>query len=403
MATTTIPTGRLFAEAIDPANRANPYPIYARLRETPVSVQDDGTYVVSTYEEIRLLLHDARISVVRQSSDPSEESLDCVPGRPTLIITDPPEHTRLRGQVMHHFTPERIRSMCPGIDEVVKDLIDAKKGAHQFDVVDDFAYPLPVTIITRLLGVPLKDQPRFSVWSNDVIRGTDPYLSEADLVSLVQSRDAMCDYMKQLSETLRAQPGDDLFSALVAGNEPALQMSEPDLLNTMRLLLVAGHETTVNLIANSMLALLRHPDVLDRVRADPALVAPMFEEVLRYDPMVQFRKRTTLADIPIAGVTIPKGATVMLVLASGSHDPTRFVDPDRFWPERPDNEHLGFGNGEHYCIGAPLARLEGVAALKALVRRLEGPRLVADPPPYRPAAMLRGPAHLPITVDRISD
>jgi cytochrome P450 len=402
MATATVPTGRLLVEAIDPANRANPYPIYARLRETPVSRQDDGTYVVSTYDEIRLLLHDPRISSHRLSSDPSEVALDCFPDTPTVIITDPPEHSRLRGLVTHYFTPPRINGMSPDIDQVVKDLLDAKKGVRELDLVEDFAYPLPVTIISHLLGVPLEDQDRFRVWSSDVVRGADPFLSEADLQEVVRSRVEMCDYMNQLSETLRVHPGDDLFSAFVAG-DPDFRMSERDLLNTMRLLLVAGHETTVNLIANSMLALLRNPDVVDRVRADPALVIPMIEEVLRYDPMVQLRKRTTLAEIQIAGVTIPEGASVMLVLGSGNRDPARFVDPDRFWPERPDNEHFGFGNGEHYCIGAPLARLEGVAAVQALVRRLEGPRLVVDPPPYRPAATLRGPAHLQITVDRIRD
>ena len=152
-----------------------------------------------------------------------------------------------------------------------------------------------------------------------------------------------------------------------------------------------------------MLALLRHPDVFDRLRRNPDLAIPTVEEVLRYDPPVQFRTRTTLTDVPIAGVTIPQGATVVLLLAAGSRDPARFVDPDRFWPERDDNEHLGFGGGDHYCVGAPLARLEAVTALKALVRRLDAPRLVTDPPPYRKNAALRGPEHLLVAFDHLRD
>ena len=271
--------------------------------------------------------------------------------------------------------------------------------------VQDFAYPLPVTIICRLLGVPPEDEPRFRGWSSALVRTLDPTesLSEAERQQAVQSRTQMLEYMKQLSETRRAHPQDDLFSALVIGDDPDGRLSEPDLLATMLLLLIAGHETTVNLITNSMLALLRHPEVFDHLRGNPDLAIPTVEEVLRYDPPVQYRTRTTLTDIPIAGVTIPQGARVVLLFASGSRDPARFVDPDRFWPEREDNEHFGFGSSDHYCIGAPLARREGVAALKALTRRLQAPRLVTDPPPYRKNAALRGPEHLQVAFDHVSD
>jgi cytochrome P450 len=222
-------------------------------------------------------------------------------------------------------------------------------------------------------------------------------LSEAEVQQAVQSRTQMREYMNQLSTTRRAHPQDDLFSGLVAGDDLDGRLPEPDLLATMELLLIAGHETTVNLITNSMLALLRHPDVFDRLRSNPELSIPTVEEVLRYDPPVQFRTRTTLADVPIAGVTIPQGASVVLLLAAGSRDPARFVDPDRFWPERDDNEHLGFGSGDHYCVGAPLARLEAVTALKALARRLEAPRLVTDPPPIErmPPCVVRNTCRSP--------
>jgi hypothetical protein len=324
---------------------------------------------------------------------------------PPFIFTDPPEHTRLRRLIMHQFTPQRIAGMRADIKQTVHALLDAKKHQHQLDLVPDFAYPLPVTIICRLLGVPPEDEPRFRVWSSALVRTLDPKesLSAAEVQQAIQSRTQMDEYMKRLSATRRAHPQDDVFSGLVVGDDPDGRLSEPDLLATMQLLLIAGHETTVNLITNSMLALLRHPDVFENLRRNPALAIPTVEEVLRYDPPVQFRTRTTLADVPIAGVTIPQGASVVLLLAAGSRDPARFVDPDRFWPERDDNEHFGFGGGDHYCVGAPLARLEAVTALQALARRLEAPRLVTDPPPYRKNAALRGPEHLLVAFADLKD
>ena len=402
-----VPAGKLFVQILDPASRANPYPLYARLRETPVSVQEDGTYVGSTYREISLLLHNPRISSDERKSAQPARTLDTTSEStmPPFIFTDPPEHTRLRRLVMHQFTPQRIAGMQEQIEQTVNALLDARKQQNQFDLVQDFAYPLPVTIICRLLGVPREDEPRFRGWSSALVRTLDPIesLSEAEVQQAEQSSTQMRAYLKQLSETRRAHPQDDLFSGLVAGEDPDGRLSEPDLLATMRLLLIAGHETTVNLITNSMLALLRHPEVFDHLRRNPDLVIPTVEEVLRYDPPVQFRTRTTLTDVPVAGVTIPQGARVVLLLAAGSRDPARFVDPDRFWPEREDNEHLGFGGGDHYCVGAPLARREAVTALKTLTRRLDAPRLVIDPPPYRKNAALRGPEHLQIAFEHLSD
>ena len=405
--TPVVPSEKLFAQVLDPASRANPYPLYARLRQKPVSLQEDGTYVVSTHRQINLLLHDPRISSdERKSAHPARAPADSAETATLpLIFTDPPLHTQLRRLVVHQFTPQRIGGMQEQIEQGVNALLDARKQENQLDVVQDFAYPLPVTIICRLLGVPPEDEPRFRGWSSALVRRLDPTesLSEAEGQQAVQSLTQMLEYMKQLSETRRAHPQDDLFSALVIGDDPDGRLSEPDLLATMSLLLIAGHETTVNLITNSMLALLRRPEVFDRLRGNPDLAIPTVEEMLRYDPPVQFRTRTTLADISIAGVTIPKGARVVLLLASGSRDPARFVDPDRFWPEREDNEHFGFGSSDHYCIGAPLARREGVMALKALTRRLQAPRLVTDPPPYRKNAALRGPEHLQVAFDHLSD
>jgi cytochrome P450 len=215
----------------------------------------------------------------------------------------------------------------------------------------------------------------------------------------------MKEYLRELIATRRDRPRDDLISALVVstGHDDAGQMNEQELLASLQLLIVAGYETTVNSITNGMLTLLRHPDVLARLRRDPDMVIRTVEEVLRYEPPVHYISRTTLADINISGVTIPKGATVVLLLASGSRDPARFPDPDRFEPDRIDNEHFGFGRGIHYCVGAPLARMETYIALNALVRRLINPRLVTDPPPYRELASLRGPQHLAVTFDDLRD
>ena len=203
-------------------------------------------------------------------------------------------------------------------------------------------------------------------------------------------------YVSGLIAARRAKRADDLISDLLtmvattSHDSAAMQMNEQELLSTVMLLLGAGYETTVNLVTNSMLTLLRHPNVLARLRRDPNSVIRTIEEVLRFDPPVQFRTRTTLTNINIAGVTIPKGASVVLLFASGSRDPSRFVEPNRFDPDRTDNQHLGFGGGIHYCVGAPLARLETLVALNTLVRRLVAPRLVNDPPPYRQNASLRG-------------
>ena len=406
MAQSVMTPSDVFAQVLHPANRDNPYPLYARLRERPVSLQADGTYVVSTYREIALLLHDPRISSDMRKSSQGQQagasgasSGSSIP-EPPLIFQDAPQHDHLRRPVMLQFTPQRIGGLRGTIEAVEQELLEAQRSNHQLDLVEAFAYPLPVTVICRLLGVPQTDEPRFSQWSTALIRTLDPSesLSDTERQQAAQARIALQAYMRQLVADRRQRPQDDLISGLVGDG----LLPEPDLAPTLELLLIAGHETTVNLITNGMLTLLRHPEVLDRLRRDPELAIAVVEEVLRFDPPVQFRLRTTLADLPIAGEIIPKGATVVLALASGSRDAAQFPNPDRFNPDRRDNEHLGFGGGDHYCIGAPLARLEAVTALGLLSKRLQAPRLVSDPPPYRRNAALRGPEHLVIAHEGIA-
>jgi cytochrome P450 len=328
--------------------------------------------------------------------------LQRVEPRPFLLL-DPPEHDRLRRLVMHQFTPARVNALHDRIVALVDTLLEARREQRQLDVVDDFAYPLPVTIICELLGVPPEDESRFHVWADTLAHSLDPDPGQATSMAGVQAAQALSGYMRGLITERRAHPADDLLSGLAVGDDPAGRMDDANLVITMVLLLIAGHETTVNLITNGMLTLLRYPAELERLRDDPGRAPLVIEEVLRFEPPVQFVNRFALADIEIGGVTIPQGSGIRLLLAAGNRDPERFPDPDRFDPDRLDNEHFGFSGGIHYCVGAPLARMEGHIALTALARRLGNPRLVDDPPPYRPNAVLRGPLHLLVDFDHLHD
>ncbi len=403
----------LYTQILDPASRPNPYPLYAELRKTPVVREADGTYVVSTYDEVVALLHDPRVS-----SDPQrhprmagaapvpEEGPPGLP--PDFIRRDPPEHDRLRRLATRPFgpphTPGRIDALRPWLLETTTGLLDAMAGRRQVDLVDDFAYPLPVAAICKLLGVPREDVAQFREWADAVVTTADPSTGtfEERQVRRDRTNAELGQYLARLADAHLRQPGDDLLSGMLTDSGPEGRMSKQDVLSTAALLLVAGHETTVNLIANGMLTLLRHPDVLERLRREPGLIVPLVEELLRYEPPVQFLgNRVTLDDIDIAGTTIPRGSPLVLMLAAGSRDPVRFRDPDRFIPDRPNNQHLGFGSGIHYCFGAPLARVEAQIALTELARRLENPRLVTEPPPYRPNPILRGPRHLLVDIDGV--
>src|SRR5260221_4970607 len=402
----------ILRQIFDDANRANPYPLWAKLRQTPVGWQEDGpdeagTYVVSTYREIEALLHDPRIS--SDSRTCAQTGGQPRPSREPyrFINLDPPEHDRLRGLAMRHFgppeRPEYLEQLRPEMVRIVTTLIDQMRGQRQIDFVESFAYPLPVTVICRMLGVPLEDEPKFHVWASSLAESLAGQ-SDEQRQQREQAFNDLNQYMAGLIEHHRQQPGDDMLSRMATDTDAQGRMADPYLVATAALLLFAGHETTVNLLGNGMLTLLRHPAVLDRLRNAPDLIPATVEEVLRYEPPVQLLpNRTTLDEIALVGTTIPKGVLVTLALAAGNRDPARFADPDRFDPERRDNQHLGFGSGIHSCFGAPLARMEAQIALTELVRRLEQPRLVLDPPPYRPTALPRGTVHLLIEVDGVRE
>ncbi|MDA3647463.1 cytochrome P450 [Saccharopolyspora indica] len=400
--TSTSPVQRI----ADQAARPDPYPIYAELRRTPVIRDESGVHLVTTYWEIRDLLQDSRISSDSRNLAPGANSLlgeeeeSTLP--PSFIRLDPPEHDRLRRLAMRPFgpphSPHRIHDMHGELTAIVTDLLDGLASRDRFDVVDDFAYPLPVAVICQLLGVPPEDEPRFRVMVDGVVAGLNPALPVAERRAAQHSRFELGQYLAELIEQHRRHPGEDMLSAWVTDEGPEGRMSLAEMVTNAVLLLIAGHETTVNLIANGVLTLLRHPEELRRLRENPSTAPLLVEELLRYEPPVQFLpQRTALTDLDVAGTVIPKGTPVWLLLASGNRDPRRFTDPGTFDPAREDNQHLGFGFGIHACFGAPLARLETQVALTELVSRTTDPQLPEDPPPYRPSPVLRGPRHLEIT------
>ena len=397
----------IYEQILQFANRADPYPLYQELRQTPVSRQEDGSYVVSTYNEIVSLLHDPRVSSdYRNLTHPPIDATEGL--APSLIRLDPPDHDRVRRLVMRHFgpphSPRRVDAMRGMLLEIVSGLIDGVSDQKQCDIVDAIAHPFPVTVICHLLGVPRKDEGRFQQWADMLAESAGP--GEGDPDERARRRQTaqleLGGYMAELAKAHRENPGDDLMSGLATYDGPDGRLTDVEVVTNSVLLLVAGHETTVNLIANGMLTMLRNPWLLERLREEPHLVVRVVEELLRFEPPVQFvPQRVALTDITIAGVTIPAGSSIILALASGSRDPAHVRDPDSFNPDREFNEHLGFGGGIHLCFGAPLARLEAQTALTQLANRLINPRLVTDPPPYRTGATLRGPRHLDVAFDGV--
>ncbi len=417
-----MPDASLLGQVKEFANRANPYPVYAKLREAPVSRQDDGTddgtWVAATHDTVARLLQDPRVSSNTlppadrpRTGNPLTDLIvkplkDWMMDRHRVFIfRDPPAHDALRSAVMHQFSRDRVQAMRARSDRLVADLLDAKSGAREIDAVDDLAYPLPVTVICELFGVPREDEPKFHGWATQLATALEPDSLSDTEIRAKNSRtfDAIGGYMADLIKDKRKHPQDDMLSGLANHATPeGVKMGDYDLVATSILMLVAGHETTVNLITNGLLTLLRHPDELERLRQDPLRAPRVIEELMRYEPPVQFRTRRTLSAIDIAGVTIPEGADLVLLLASGNRDAAVFPDPDRFDPDRTGTRHLGFGGSLHYCVGAPLARFEAEAALTALAARLKAPRLIEDPPPYRSGAALRGPEHLRVAIDGIA-
>lgn len=399
-----MPAGTLFTEILDQAHRAAPQEVWAQLREDPISEQSDGTWVVTSYDAVRALTADPRVSAAARSEDAGEDHGSATAGN--FVVEDPPEHTRDRASVTKHFGPPHrpgfVASLETSITKYTATALDGFRERRRIDVVKDFAYPLPVSVICDVLGVPQEDEPSFAVWSAALSMLATPD-AEGDPEALARGAEAgqaAGAYMAGLIQRRKTDPGADMISNMVQDTS-ADRLSDQQIISTSILLLVGGHETTVNAISSGILLFLRNPEQAERLRREPSLMPSAFEEILRLEPPIQFRDRLALTDIEIGGKKIPKGATLQLSYAAANRDPARFPDPDRFDPERPDNQHLAFNTGLHYCFGAPLARLEGIIALNAWLQRVRNPRLVQDPPPYHSNPALRGPSALLVDCDGV--
>jgi cytochrome P450 len=387
---------------MDPEFLANPYPTYHRLRrEDPVHHSPLDFWVLTRYEDVVAVLRDPRfIKEPLVALVAARFGVTVPPGMGlSMLDRDPPDHTRLRSLVGKAFTPRVVEGLRPRIQQIVDALIARAEAVGSMDLIEEFAYPIPVNVICEMLGVPVEDHERFKGWSLDIARGLDsiwlPPESEIPRRSGA-ARHAIADYFRGLIAERRASPRGDLLSALIAAEEAGDTLSEDELIATCILLLIAGHETTVNLIGNGTLALLRHPGELRRLRETPGLITSAVEELLRYDGPVQRTARIPNTDVTIGGRTIAKGAMVMPFIGAADRDPSQFSDPDRLDLARADNRHIAFGWGIHFCLGAPLARLEGQIAIDALVRRLPKLEIATDEPEYRQSLTLRGLKTLPV-------
>jgi cytochrome P450 len=402
----------LLLQILDPTNRADPYPIYAQFREHGPFLAPKANFAIfSAYRDCDEILRHPSSSSDRLTSTVAQrqisEGAEPRPfGPPGFLFLDPPDHTRLRRLVSKAFVPKVVNALGSDITTMVDGLLDRIAEGGQFDVVRDFAHPLPVAVICRLLGVPLEDEPKFSHASGLLAQALDPFVaSDGESDDLVQERMRahrwLRDYLRGLIEQRRSRPGDDLMSRLVAVEESGDQLTTDEIVATCNLLLIAGHETTVNLIANAILAMLRQPPQWTALGADAARAPAVIEETLRYDPPVQLVGRMAADDMTIRNregdVEVPKGDTMMLLVAAAQHDPAEFDRPDAFDPDRGTLRHLGFGRGAHYCLGAPLARLEAAAALSAVTARFPHARLDSDPQ-YKPNVTLRGLSALAVAV-----
>jgi cytochrome P450 len=314
-----------------------------------------------------------------------------------MLDTDPPDHTRLRALVSKAFTPRLVEGMRGRIQAIADALLDALEDKGDIDLIDEYAFPLPVTVIAELLGVPVEDRDKFRQWSDAAVSGnaTKEYIEKI----LIPHMQAFTNYLRAMFEEKRRNPEDDLISALVRAEEAGDRLSEDELLGMVFLLLIAGHETTVNLIGNGVLALLEHPDQLQKLRNDPSFIKLAVEELLRYDgPVETSTERFAREDVAISKTKIPKGEMVLVVLAAADRDPERFPYPDTLDITRTDNKHLAFGKGIHHCLGASLARMEGQIAVGTLLRRMPNLRLKAPPKSlvWRPGLVLRGLKALPV-------
>jgi hypothetical protein len=389
-----------------PAFLADPYPFYHRLRAAdPVHLHETGFWLVTRYADAVAILRDPRFA---RPPGPAAENVDSLVERDQLspreflraygiLWQNPPDHTRLRRLVNKAFTPGVVNALRPKIQAIVDDLLHAAQERGGADLIADLAYPLPVQVIAELVGVPLEDRDSFRTWSLDLVGAFDPARGHDAMQRGNMAVEAFVHYFRDLITERRARPREDLLSALIAAQDAGDRLSERELLANVIFLFVAGYETTVGLIGNGVLALLRHPDQLAELRGDPALAASAVEELLRYDSPQQTIFWAVTEDVCWGDKVIRPGQEVLIMVGAVNRDPERFEEPDRLDLTRADNRHLAFSHGIHFCLGAPLARAEGQIAIPAVIRRFPNVALAAEPE-WQPTVFIRRLSSLSVTL-----
>lgn len=400
------PEIRFDRDLLTPGYLANPYPYYRQLRDgAPIWYSERmNAWIVSRYEDVNAGLKDRRLisrlrvdSYVELLPPEARDSMEPLSRHMSGWIgnIDPPDHTRLRALVNKAFTPRMVQNLRPRIEKIVEDLLDAVADAREMDFIEQFAYPLPAVVIAQMLGVPPEDCDLFMDWSKDLMAFTGTGRPTVELSSA--ARDAavsLQDYFAALLKQRRTARQDDLISLMAEVEEAGEKLNEQELLSMCGFLIVAGHETTMSLLGNGILALLRNPDQLTRLRENPELGESAVEEMLRYDSPIQTQTRGAGESFELLGQPVEKSQRVILLLGSANRDERRFPDPDTFDVARHPNRHLAFGYGIHYCLGAPLARLEAVIAFNQLLRRFPDMQLARDDFEYRHHTSNRNPVSL---------
>jgi hypothetical protein len=386
----------------DPEFRRDPYPTFHRLRAAdPVHRSAFGFWVVTRYADAEAVLRDPGFEIAPEAAT-GRVGADSPIGRlsaRSILFTNPPDHTRVRGLVSRAFTPRRVADLRDGVAARCRELLDRVAPAGEMDAIADFAHPLPLGTICDLVGVASADRERVRAWADALSNTVDPVVPPEKLVAINRAVEEMSAHLLRLAAERRRAPRSDLLSVLVEAHD-ARELDETELLATCVLLLVAGHETTTHLIGNGLLALLRHPDQLARLRGRAELLPSAIEEMLRYDSPVQVTFRWPQADTTIGGRAVAAGERIAILFGAANRDPARFPEPDRFDVERADNRHLAFGGGIHFCMGAALARMQAEVAFGALLERLPRIALQVDEPDWRDTVTLRGVRRLPIGFSR---
>ncbi len=385
-------------DVTDPQLLADPYPTYAELRATPglVRWEERGLWLVSRHAEVDATLRDRRLGRVFTPREPRERFQPWnLLNELSMLELEPPDHTRLRRLVSSSFTPRRVEALRPAITRIVDELLDEAAERGSVDLVSALAEPLPVDVIAELLGIPRSDRPLLRPWSNAIVALYEPHHDDATAEAAIRAAREFTAYLREQVADRRARPTDDLLSGLVEASDEGERLTEDEVIVTGILLLNAGHEASVNVAANGAVALLRNPDQLARLRAQPELVTSAVEELIRYDSPLSLFDRVAFEPVEIAGQRIEPGERVGLLLGAANRDPDAFDDPDRLDIGRQNNNHVGFGAGIHFCLGAPLARLELRIAFARLVQRF--PDLALDGEPVRrPTFQFRGFRSVPV-------